>query len=234
MRRGTSVISLLVAVILGLAVIGLSIMIYQRVIYKEYVPVVSEVVSWKTMGGLAGQAECLTDSTCEGRPGWTMVVQSDTLCPQDRPFACLLATKNRRAYFTPGTLVFSDSTGDHKLLPTSEAKKGLGFIFTPKEKLKLSYVPHTAGDTYADDQCQLIINYAENSVVVGVDHDCYEAGTGLIDRWVLLWKGTGKEFEQKFGARPRGGYPLTMRTTQKGFPTKTTIKKYILNAVKRR
>ncbi len=228
MRRGMTLTSFLVAIIIGLALIAIVIVLYQRFILKQYVPVLTDVTSWE--GGFNsvlsdGKTEtaCLSNSKCDGRPGWSLVVKSETLCPKDHSYACILTPNHRRDYFSPGSLILSDGDHDYKLPDTTVQKKGVGFPFTKKQEIAFFYIPHDALDKYADDTCTFTINGGSPVTV----KDCYKAGEGF-DGWVKLWNGTTEQFQHAFGSRPRNGYHLTMTVSRKGFD-KTTTKEYILN-----
>jgi len=212
----------IIGLAIGLILLTIAYALIQKYVYEQPVEIINDVVSWEGVGGIAGQAECMKTSRCDGRPGWVYVTRA--LCPDDKPYGCLLPPNNRGKYFTPGSLVVSYDGNDYKLVPDTLQQ----VVVAKNDIIEIYYVPFlgTPGQGPADEECRLFADGKGKSGNFDTIEQCYKKAKGLIDNMVLLWSGTGAEFVEKAGPMPKKGYALLVTVKKKGeSETTETIKK---------
>ncbi len=203
----------LIGLAAGLILLGILVVLLQDYGYKQPVEVINEVVSWEGIGAIAGQAECLADSRCEGRAGWTYVTRA--LCP-DETFGCILQRHDRHKYFTGGSLAVSHDGREYKLRPGEREQVRL----TRTESFVILYAPRRSGA--ADDACEFA---AGGKPLMAIDQRCH-AAEGLQDGMLRVWSGTAVDFLEETGGRLGEPIPIRVRTTTAGIDGGDVVTEY--------
>ncbi|MBR9692861.1 hypothetical protein GOV07_02910 [Candidatus Woesearchaeota archaeon] len=226
-KKGVAMIEMLVALLIGLALVGVGWYLVERYGYDIPNQALGEVTSCSSFTGIGGQGQCLRDKNCEGRPAWQY--RTELGCEDPLPFCCQLLDKDIADYFIPGSLIISYEGENYRLTP-GEFDPGKEIIDKENptilsrdrvsaqktDALSIYYRPHMgSGNKPADQSCSLTVNYEGGSKVVKRIDNCYQEAALFKHNWVLIWEGSGASFQmaiddEKGKNQPKWGYGFTM------------------------